>query len=141
MIKMGYSISKKNILFVIVFLILAILICIDLIKKKKINSDLRNNGTFVSGKILSFDNAGKSLIQVNFLVIDNKDTFRYSNFHQGLLGRFESFLTGKSFPVIRKSNDKGTNRILITPKDFAELSLSYPDSLKWVLPYIKISHK
>ena len=45
---------------------------------------------------------------------------------------------GKYFPVIiSKSFSYYNNRILVTPKHFNSVDIKYPDSLKWVLQYLK----
>lgn len=43
---------------------------------------------------------------------------------------------GRSFPVAYDTIDPSNSIILLTPQDFSIFHLQYPDSLKWVLPYL-----
>lgn len=44
----------------------------------------------------------------------------------------QSFLIGKSFPVILSVKDPTLNQILIIPEDFELYNIPFPDSLQWV---------
>ena len=43
----------------------------------------------------------------------------------------------KSFPVAIDSTDLSNSKILVTPDDFKEFNLRFPDTLNWVLKYIE----
>ena len=42
----------------------------------------------------------------------------------------------KSFPVMHEPK-LGVSQLLIEPLDFKRFNLSFPDSLNWVLPYLR----
>ena len=46
-------------------------------------------------------------------------------------------LTGRVFPVIVDSNDLTHSKMLFDSLSFINYGLTYPDSLKWLLPYLK----
>lgn len=47
----------------------------------------------------------------------------------------ESFI-GRSFPIAYDTLNPSNSQLLLTPQDFLIFHLPYPDSLKWVLPYL-----
>src|SRR5450755_4868221 len=49
----------------------------------------------------------------------------------------KSFLLNRTFPVIYSPNYPKNNYILIRPEDFNRFNYSFPDSLNWVLKYIR----
>jgi hypothetical protein len=46
------------------------------------------------------------------------------------------YLRNKSFPVIYSLKDPEKNVMLLTPSDFEEYNLKFPDSLNWVKEFI-----
>lgn len=46
-------------------------------------------------------------------------------------------LINKSFPVVYHRKMKFLSVMLISPEDFQEFGVPFPDSLKWVLPLFK----
>jgi hypothetical protein len=49
----------------------------------------------------------------------------------------KSFFLGKTFPVVYNPNNPNNNFLLIRPKDFNQFNYSLPDSLHWILKYIR----
>ena len=49
----------------------------------------------------------------------------------------EKHLTGKTFPAVYNPDYPSISFMLITPKDFARFRQAFPDSLKWVVKYVK----
>ena len=49
----------------------------------------------------------------------------------------KSKLVNKSFPVAIDKNDFSNSRILISPDDYKEIHLNFPDSLQWVLKLVE----
>ena len=60
-------------------------------------------------------------------VVDNNATGVYSGKNEFI---------GKYFPVIYDPILK-MSELLVTPSDFKKYNLLYPDSLRWVLPFLK----
>ena len=46
-------------------------------------------------------------------------------------------LMNKTFPVVYNPSSPSNSRLMLLPKDFEKWGYSFPDSLKWLLPYIK----
>lgn len=47
------------------------------------------------------------------------------------------FFVNKTFPIVYYPPRPSISRILITPRDFSDFNMPFPDSLKWVLQYYK----
>lgn len=57
----------------------------------------------------------------------SQNTFRGASVNE-----LKNVVIGRSFPVIYKNGFWGFERILITPDDFKEFNLPYPDSLNYI---------
>ena len=65
-----------------------------------------------------------------------KGASRYSS--EQLNGeKLTSCLVGKKFPAVYISSNPSISELLITPNDFSKYGYNFPDSLKWILKYIK----
>ncbi|SFQ31200.1 hypothetical protein [Parafilimonas terrae] len=49
----------------------------------------------------------------------------------------QHFIINKQFPIIFSSVNPNYNMILILPEDFKDYNVPFPDSLNWVLQYVK----
>jgi hypothetical protein len=43
----------------------------------------------------------------------------------------------RSFPAVYVPNNPSISSLLITPDDFKKFGYDFPDSLVWILPYLK----
>jgi hypothetical protein len=123
--------KKQDKITILVFLTIAILSVLWLIYRDK---QLKSNGVIVFGKIIDHGYSAKSP------VLDFKYSFlykgkAYENWSSTRVNYSPVFI-GKTFPV-RYSPKLDIGEMLITPRDFAKYGLPFPDSLKWVLPYVK----
>jgi|GEM_PF-3999395 len=117
--------------------ILAILIAVSITVKKNNNSLLKSKGIIISGKIISFENAGKMGIEVDYSFVLNNRNYRLKRNNQKLIGKYLEYLRLKEFPLIILKDNPDLNKLLISPYDYQELNMNFPDSMQWVLPYIK----
>jgi hypothetical protein len=98
------------------------------------NNDLKRNGIFLKGKILSTTFTAKSsVMRFKYEFIYNKKIF-ISDSPAGVTN--SSKFIDKLFPV-RFSPRSGESEILITPRHFKKYGLGFPDSLEWVKKYLK----
>lgn len=122
---------KQDKIAIVIILFIGILSLLFLIYR---NNQLKSDGGIVYGTIIGYGHSAKSPVL----------EFKYSFAYNGKL--YESWsdarvhylsdFIGKTFPV-RYSPRLGIGEMLITPRDFAKYDLPFPDSLKWVLPYLK----
>ena len=74
--------------------------------------------------------------------MDLKYEFYYKGEKINGANAFEPFrgnpdFENKNFPVMYYPGLGGHTQLLIKPSDFKKFGLSFPDSLKWVLSYLK----
>ena len=100
---------------------------------------LKRNHHLTTALIIECDGGGKGNwgpgIHYEYSV--NKKIIK-SSMRKGELQYSIQPLNGHSFPVIYKKRWFGYNDvILITPNDFAYYGYDFPDSLNWVIKYLK----
>lgn len=104
---------------------------------------LQENHTVITGKIINCQNGsrgnGGSLFFDYSISIANKNYNASSSYWTNELSFFaaEKYFVGKTFPVAYNPSKPSESSILITPKDFSRYGYPFPDSLKWVLQYLK----
>ncbi len=120
--------NKLSLLIVIILFVAVILI----IKVREIN--LNKHGILLNAKTTEWVTGSKMSMDLRYefyyngkKIIDNNAT---GNFRGNR--NFED----KYFPVMYDS-ELGMSQLLITPADFEKYNIPFPDSLKWVLPYLK----
>jgi hypothetical protein len=95
--------------------------------------ELKSNHVLLTGRIIEIASTNKS-----------SPVFLCEIFYEGnrkiissttSISKMNLFI-GKYFPFIYSNKING-GKILITPEDFNQYGILFPDSLKWVLPYIK----
>jgi hypothetical protein len=126
----------------IVALALSVLICVSLIVL--FNSQYENLkeshsiavGTIVNSGGGGKGSAGKATIYYSFL--HNGKQIEDSDWTKELSrATIQDSLIGKSFPVLVGKGWFGINSvILITPHDFNRYAITFPDSLKWIIPLL-----
>ena len=72
-------------------------------------------------------------MEVNGKKYNGSSPYKDSDFAPGGLRE----IRGKSFPVIYHPDYPSINSLLILPSEFKEAGLPFPDSLKWLLPYLE----
>lgn len=83
-------------------------------------------------------NAGHILMEYNFELQRKIFTGTYSILSSKITPlECEKEFVGKYFPLIFNPENPANSRMLILPKDFYSNQLSFPDSLKWVMGYVK----
>ena len=96
-------------------------------------NDLKRNGIIVQAKILRVNFGGK--VGGGFqCLIEYKNEEKELSSPSSLVGGKFHFI-GKTFPAMYLPG-KNILEILITPRDFEEFNIPFPDSLNWVMPYV-----
>lgn len=127
----------RNILnLLIIAIILGLPLYIGYNNSKNFDTILLKDSIIVNGTIFSYEYITKH--SPSFKYTFDLDGFSYQSesSNSGIGSDYPSLssqLIGKSFPVIvNKDVPKKYNKILITPADFKNFNLPYPDSLLWV---------
>ncbi|HEU5053030.1 MAG TPA: hypothetical protein VFT78_07945 [Hanamia sp.] len=126
------SIKKiLNIIGVIVFLSLIIFsIVIRIIDQK----DLKTHGVLVESKIIRVNAGGKTGGGFQCIIKYKNKNKVLSSPSSLIYGK--DFFVNKTFPAMYSPNTD-VLEILITPTDFEKFNIPFPDSLNWLLPYIR----
>ncbi|MBZ5858575.1 DUF3592 domain-containing protein [Flavihumibacter profundi] len=83
-------------------------------------------------------NGGHILVEYNYELNGKKYIGTYSILSSKITqGDCEKAFVGKYFPLIYNPDNPANSRMLILPIDFDRISLQFPDSLMWVLQYVK----
>jgi hypothetical protein len=121
--------KKRNLLVLISIVVVLISVQGYHIWKR---SELKRNGTFLTGKITSWQPGSKSQWWFTYEFQFNNQTFKRD---KSASVNNLNFFVGKTFPVIFSTSSKSSD-ILITPRDFEKYKIRFPDSLKWVKGYV-----
>ncbi len=100
--------------------------------------EFRQNHNLTFGKVLRYTWGGKGNTGPGIYYVYEVDGFMiYSSTTKSRLKYGPHGLINKSFPIIyRKNYFTYVDNILITPDDFEYYGYTFPDSLRWVLPYL-----
>jgi len=107
------------------------------------SNSLRNNQILTIGTIEYFQGGGRANAGRTFI----NGTFSINGIRRNVSSVFlksqivvpnpEEYFVGKKFPVIYEKGNPNNCMFLITPEDFAIYNRPFPDSLRWVLKYLK----
>jgi len=125
--------TKLNILFLI------IIISIIVYYKRGENhtiKEIKNNIGFATGIVLNSSASHRGGIALKFKFY-NKDSIYYNSKTLGIYSGFRNKFSAKTFLVVFSLKDPNQNEMLMLPEDFNKYGLQYPDSLNWVLKYLK----
>ncbi len=120
--------NKKSVIFLCCFILFAA--SYTSISKY----DLIYNGKLITGTVVDISNHSKSSLED--LVFNYMSDGKQKKSSTSLSIKQPNQLIGKSFPVII-STVTGQTELLVTPMQFKKYRLPFPDSLKWVLPYVR----
>ena len=120
--------KKKKIIFLLVIAAAMFLY------HKVLWGDLRNNGIILVGIVKSSSFHAKSSDTDFQCTFDYKGKKYESECSADVTS--SSIFIGKTFPVIL-SEVTNNSKMLITPDHFKSVNIPFPDSLKWVLQYVR----
>ncbi len=100
--------------------------------------DTRKNHSLAVGKVLSYDGGGRGNSGPGIYYVYEVDGLPiYSSMRKGRLNYGPKGLVNHYFPVVYRKGLLGYfDIILIAPYDFEYYGYTFPDSLRWVLPYL-----
>ncbi len=103
---------------------------------------LITNHRFSSGKVYEVRRTGRShIVRLAYTFEATGRTYDVSTIYEEELLPIEDagMLLGKTFPVIYYTKMPAlANQLLLFPPDYEQYQISYPDSLKWLLPFVKL---
>jgi len=95
-------------------------------------NEIRDYKAFSKGFVYRANPAGKSVgLYIEYYFYVNNEKFS-DGITTSLKKSSDEYIKNKYFPVIYSKHNPEFNRILITPSDFYEFNLGFPDSLSWV---------
>ncbi|MBS1780159.1 MAG: hypothetical protein JST70_12580 [Bacteroidetes bacterium] len=101
---------------------------------------LANNNCLTTGIVTQCKFLPRSggRIGVRYHYTVNSKVFNGSSTRIGLnQNDCDSLIIGKNFPVLYNPDNNCLSALLLTPGDFKTYTYKFPDSLKWILKYIK----
>src|SRR6185312_12407547 len=119
--------------FLIACIVLIGLFIISIIWTNKDHDELKKNGVIVEAQIIRVNHGGRTSGGFECLIKYNHEEKKLSSPSSLVGGKFH--FIGKTFPSMYLP-DKNILEILITPRDFEEFNIPFPDSLNWVMPYV-----
>lgn len=120
--------SKKITLFIIVIVFIFILIYI-----KTSENNLIKKGELCNAKTIEWVSGAKMGLSLQYEFMYKKTKLTRSNAFGSIRGNKD--FENRYFPVIYDP-ESGISQLLIEPSDYERFNLKFPDSLKWVLPYL-----
>lgn len=118
------------------FLVIATPLTCGYFNGKNFHRELLENATVVNGIITGYKNPYKHAISFTYKVTINDTIFSFqSSGNQtdyAALKSKSSLLVGRRFPVLVNKQKHKQSKMLITPDDFAEYNMPFPDSLNFV---------
>lgn len=96
-------------------------------------NNLKKNGVLVEAQIIRVNLGGRTSGGFQCLITYKGEKKELSSPSSLVGGKFH--FIGKTFPAMYLP-DKNILEILITPRDFEEFNIPFPDSLNWVMPYV-----
>ncbi len=129
-----------NIPIISIIIIITIGLIIYLTGKKSgdnYKKNILNKPTLTTGIITNVELKGRLGNFVEYHFDFNRNTIYSNGNAHNEYAPLKNFIVNKQFPVIFSSVNPNYNMILILPEDFKEYNVPFPDSLKWVLQYVK----
>jgi hypothetical protein len=124
------SVKKANTPFYATIGLIAIVIIYILIVKR----ELHKQGILLNAKTTNWASGAKVSLDLKYEFYYNGKKIIGANAFNDFRGNLD-FLN-RFFPVMYYPGLGGNSQLLIGPEDFKEFYLPFPDSLKWVLPYL-----
>ena len=115
----------------IIFGILFILIAFAIVNQLWKKNDLKSDGIIVNAVIIDMLVPTKGVPSYQYKFVYNGKVYTDDN-NRGIQTKY--FFIGKTFPAMF-SPKTGNSELLMTPEDFKEYGLNFPDSLRWVLQF------
>ncbi|GAA3937230.1 hypothetical protein GCM10022209_35080 [Chitinophaga oryziterrae] len=98
---------------------------------------LCNYGFWTTGILVKEERGYKGNLKFVYEFYIGNNKYRGDASGIALLNSAGRDFVGKSFPIVYYSKDPNISKILIVPSDFKYCNREYPDSLNWVLEYLK----
>lgn len=121
--------TKKLTLSICIILFVVVLIFIMYSEQR-----LKSNGILLNAKTLNWAVGAKMSMNLKYEFYYDGKRIKDNNASGNYRGN--RIFENKYFPVMYDPK-YGTSKLLVEPSDFKEFNIAFPDSLSWVLPYLK----
>jgi hypothetical protein len=128
---MNNSVKKPNTSFYVTIVLIIILIIYLIVSKK----ELHKNGILLNAKTTNWAVGAEVSLDLKYEFYFNGEKIIGANAFEPFRGN--SDFVGRWFPVMYLPSLGGHSQLLVRPSDFKTFNLPFPDSLNWVLPYLK----
>jgi hypothetical protein len=100
-------------------------------------ANILNKPSLTTGIVTDVDLKGRLGNFIEYHFTYNGNTVYSNGNARKEYASLKNFIIYKQFPVIFSSVSPSYNMMLILPEDFKDYNVPFPDSLNWVLQYIK----
>lgn len=132
------QILKSRLVSLVILIIVGLIIYLTgRMSGDRYKENILNNPSITTAIVTNVELKGRpgNFVQYNFK-FNGKIIYSNGNAHKEF-APLKRFIVNRQFPVIFSSIDPNYNMILILPEDFKEYNMPFPDSLNWVLQYLK----
>ncbi|MOA25760.1 hypothetical protein D3C78_1465070 [compost metagenome] len=125
------NLLKKN-NQVIALVLLVLMFSLMLLYSHRKKNNLKDDMVITVGQIVNVRNGYKLNIDITYEFIRKQKKEEHSDLRVALSYAEGKELLYQYFPVIYQKSNPNNCQLLISPLDFKEYNIPYPDSLQWV---------
>ena len=131
---------------IVAFIPLLVILLCGYLNGKKYDQAIRENSSLTVGKVYGYEHINKhspvlkyefSFDGIVYYSTSSNSTTNWLHWEDTYKTKFPK-INRKTFPVyFSKDAPNKYNKILVTPEDFSEFNIGFPDSLNWVKTLLK----
>lgn len=130
---MKRKITNKGWVFISLGLLILVVIAIQL----RYNMSLKKNGTLTNARVIGEGRTYKGNLTLRYEFYVDGKKYEEETDRLDLYNNAGRIFLEREFPVLYSISKPSFNKLLVTPKDFEFCNRTYPDSLSWVLEFVK----
>jgi len=129
--------KKQNLLGILLLVFCVVAGIWGIVRQKK----LKNNHVIGTARVYNYSSGGRGNaggVWIDYVISVNGKNFKGSTRYLSneiSSGELNYFL-GKTFPVVYNPSNPSISSLMLLPKDFSNRGYVFPDSLRWILPYL-----
>ena len=105
-------------------------------------NNLKNSYLFGVAKVYNYSSGGRGNaggVWIDYILSINGKSYKGSSQYStdDITSEVLNHCLNKTFPVIYKPTDPSISSLMLLPSDFRNKGYSFPDSLNWILTYVK----
>ncbi|HEY5367860.1 MAG TPA: hypothetical protein VIJ75_02620 [Hanamia sp.] len=98
---------------------------------------LANQGVLANAYVMDITTTVRGDFAIDYRFIVNGKSFEDQHSYSELLMRYQNNFLNRTFPVIYLPQNPSINYLLVTPQSFKEYNKDFPDSLQWIMQYMR----